>query len=82
MFISEVGEAKCCGLFGTTQKIVDESNYGFANIMSKYINEDMLSMYDKVVDEYGLMGGNNQVALYNCDRLGYVYSKCGRNNEP
>ena len=33
MFISEVNEAYYCGLPGTTQDIIDESNYGFTNII-------------------------------------------------
>ena len=40
MFISEVGEANYCGLPGMSQEVVDESNYGFCNIIAKYINED------------------------------------------
>lgn len=69
MFISEVGEASYCGLPGTPQDIVDESNYGFVNIIGKYINEDTNSIYDKVKQEYGVMAENNPVALYNHMRL-------------
>jgi hypothetical protein len=69
MFISEVGEANYCGLPGTSQSIVDESNYGFCNIIAKYINEDTESIHTKVTSEYGLIAEENPVALYNNNRL-------------
>lgn len=69
MFISEVGEAMYCGLPGTTQDVVDESNYGFVNIIAKHINEDTELIYDKVRNEYGLIAEENPVALYNHTRL-------------
>jgi hypothetical protein len=81
MFISEVGEAMYCSrdqrldqlsaikLATTTQDEVDESNYGFVNIISKYINEDTVSIHDKVREEYGLIAENNAVANYNNSRL-------------
>jgi hypothetical protein len=69
MFISEVGEALYCGLPGTEQDQVDESNYGFVNIISKYINEDKNVIHEKVTSEYGLIAEDNPVALYNNLRL-------------
>lgn len=69
MFISEVGEAYYCGLPGTSQEIVDESNYGFCNIIAKYINEDCGSIYTNVKQEYGLIAEQNPVAFYNNKRL-------------
>lgn len=69
MFISEVGEAVYCGLPGTQQDEVDESNYGFVNIIGKYINEDTNSIYDKVTSEYGVIAEHSPVALYNHNRL-------------
>jgi hypothetical protein len=69
MFISEVGEAYYCGLPGTEQDQVDESNYGFVNILAKYINEDKNSIHQKVTKEYGLIAEENAVALYNNNRL-------------
>jgi hypothetical protein len=69
MFISEVGEAHYCGLPGTKQEVVDESNYGFCNILSNYINESEKTIFDKVKNEYGLIAENNPVALYNHNRL-------------
>lgn len=69
MFISEVGEATYCGLPGIPQDIVDESNYGFVNIIGKHINEDTEVIYDNVRNEYGLIANDNPVALYNHKRL-------------
>jgi hypothetical protein len=69
MFISEVGEALYCGLPGTQQSEVDESNYGFVNIIGKYINEDKNIIYENVMKEYGIIAEENPVALYNHNRL-------------
>lgn len=69
MFISEVGEALYCGLPGTQQDEVDESNYGFVNIIGKYINEDKDIIYENVMKEYGIIAEENPVALYNHNRL-------------
>ena len=69
MFISEVGEAYYCGLPGTKQDVVDESNFGFCNILSEVINEPQEKAYEHVMDKYGLIADSNPVALYNNNRL-------------
>lgn len=69
MFISEVGEADYCSVYGTDQEIVDESNFGFCNIIAKYINETKDIIHENVTKEYGLIAENNPVALYNNNRL-------------
>lgn len=69
MFISEVGEAYYCGLPGTKQPVVDESNLGFCNILAKYINQDKKVIFENVTSEYGEIAINNPVALYNYNRL-------------
>lgn len=69
MFISEVQEATYCGVYGTDQELIDESNYGFCNIISKYINEDKSVIHENVLKEYGLIAENNPVAYYNNLRL-------------
>lgn len=69
MFISEVGEATYCGLPGMSQEIVDESNFGFCEILAKYINDDSANILRKVKKEYGLIAENNPVAFYNHKRL-------------
>ena len=69
MFISEVGEAMYCGLPGICQGIVDESDYGFSEIISKHINEDTNVIYENVKKEYGIIAEENPIALYNNLRL-------------
>jgi hypothetical protein len=69
MFISETGEATYCGLPGTKQEVVDESNFGFCNIIAKYIKEETNAIHENVKKEYGLIAENNPVALYNPNRL-------------
>jgi len=69
MFISEVSEAHYCGLPGTTQDIVDESNYGFCEIVAKHINEETELLYENVISDYTLIAETNPVALYNNLRL-------------
>ena len=69
MFISEVGEANAMGVYGTDQEVVDESNYGFVNIIAKYINENKELIHENVKKEYGIIAENNPVALYNNNRL-------------
>mgnify|MGYP003352499919 CR=1 FL=1 len=69
MFISEVGEALYCGLPATPQEEVDESNFGFVNIIGKYINEPKDLIYENVMTEYGVLAENNRVASYNHKRL-------------
>jgi hypothetical protein len=69
MFISEVGEAYYCGLPGTEQDQVDESNYGFCNIVAKHIQEEKDILHENVKKEYGLIAETNPVALYNNNRI-------------
>jgi hypothetical protein len=52
-----------------SQEVVDESNYGFVNIIAKYINNNKQLIYENVKNEYGLIAENNPVALYNNNRL-------------
>jgi hypothetical protein len=69
MFISEVGEATYCGLPGTSQELVDESNYGFCGILGSVINEPKEAIFESVKEKYGLIAETNPVALYNHQRL-------------
>ena len=69
MFISEVEEAVYCGLPGTSQEIVDESNYGFCEMISKYIKDGSHDIHKNIKNEYGILAENNPVALYNHKRL-------------
>ncbi len=69
MFISEVGEAHYCGLPGTSQEKVDESNHYFAKLVGEVINEPINKIYEHVSQQYELIIESNQVADYNWERL-------------
>lgn len=69
MFISEIMEATYCGIPGTDQELINESNYGFCDILSKHINESNEVIFENVVKEYGDIANENPVALYNKNRL-------------
>lgn len=72
MFISEVGESLLLERTGgkiATQKQVDESNNGFVDIIKKYINEDVKTIYENTYKEYEVLAEKNPVAKYNHERL-------------
>ena len=69
MFISEVMEATYCGLPGTPQEIVDESNHSFARWLGDNTNKPLYEMYHSMMDSYEMLAENNTVALYNSGRL-------------
>lgn len=69
MFISEVGEAYYCGLPGTDQDDVDESNFGFCKLVKKYRTLPSLVIHRRVKNHYGKLAEENQVAYYNNKRL-------------
>jgi hypothetical protein len=71
MFISEVSEAEWCGLSGTKQDEVDESNDTFAQFMSEGLNEGLgaRELKETIKDRYGVLSDINRVALYNNYRI-------------
>ena len=69
MFVSEVGEAYACGIKHQTQKDVDESNYGFCELVKKYRTKSVDVIYRNVKRLYGVMAEHNLVAEYNYNRL-------------
>ena len=69
MFISEVGEARFCGLTGVTQEQVTKSNNTFSSIVGEHINLPKEMLYEKTIKEYGELANSNPVAQYNLDRL-------------
>jgi len=69
MFISEVGEARFCGVNEATQEMVNESNDTFSAIVGKYINLHVAELYENVMEEYGELAKTNPVARYNHQRL-------------
>ena len=75
MFISEVSEARYCGVQGD-QAMVDESNSTFAVLLGNMLNEtsmDLEKTFDMVLESYEELGEVNTVAKYNSDR--FYYSK-------
>ena len=69
MFISETVEATYCGLPGTEQDQVDESNNLFAQILGETINKPVNEIYNHVRLNYQTITEHNPVALYNYNRL-------------
>ena len=71
MFISETGEAAYCGLPGTPQYIVDESNHGFVNILSEKLQgtRDTSLLFEQTSGTYSIIADINPVAKYNYNRL-------------
>ena len=79
-FISEVGEGFCYGFDDVDWNMIDQSNDRFAAIVSKYLNEPMEILYQKLLIEYGFMARTNPIARFNLDRL---YLTCpGTNKNP
>ena len=75
MFISEVSEARYCGVQGD-QAMVDESNSTFAVLLGNMLSEtsmDLEKTYGMVLESYNELGEVNTVAKYNSDR--FYYSK-------
>jgi len=69
MFISETMEAAYCGLPGTSQDIVTESNDFFANEFGKVSGTSLIEAYEYIKDSYGVLADTNPVAKYNHHRL-------------
>jgi len=71
MFISETGEADYCGLPGTPQDMVDESNHGFVKILSEALHNtrDTNVLFEQTSNTYSLIADINPVAKYNHNRL-------------
>ena len=69
MFCSEYSECNYVGVKGVKKGMVEESNEAFSDIMSKYINENVGVIHEKVTQEYGMLGEINPVAGYNNERL-------------
>jgi hypothetical protein len=69
MFISEVGEAYCMGVYHTNQRDVDESNTWFVESMKKAVNDDTETMHAFLKHDYGELTYANPVAKFNHERL-------------
>jgi hypothetical protein len=69
MFISETSEANYCGLPGTPQKVVTESNDSFAQLLGEVANLSVRDAYKHVSSKYKILAESNSVANYNSQRL-------------
>ena len=69
MFISEVSEANYCGLPGTPQDIVTESNEYFAKELGSVSEKSLDEIYQHIKYTYGMLAEGNAVAEYNHNRL-------------
>ena len=80
MFISELGEAAYWEFEGINQGLIDESNGRFASIVSKYINEPIEFLYNKLLIDYEILAKINPIARFNLQRIQLAYS--GTNERP
>jgi hypothetical protein len=69
MFISETMEAAYCGLPGTSQDIVTESNDYFAKELGLVSGQSLTEAFEYIKDSYGVLADTNPVAKYNHHRL-------------
>ena len=69
MFISEVGEANLYGYEDIERGLIDQSNERFAAIMSKWVNEPLHLLYDRLIMEYARLGRTNPIAKFNLERF-------------
>jgi len=69
MFISEVGEAFIYGFKDMDWATIEKSNEIFVHIVSKYINEPMGVLYERLFYEYGLLARTNPITKFNLERL-------------
>ena len=79
MFISEVVESFIYGFEDVDWDTIDKSNEIFVHIVSKYINEPMEVLYEKLIYEYGLLARHNPIARFNLERLYYTCTGTGQN---
>jgi hypothetical protein len=73
MFVSEVAEARYCGLPSATQEQVDQSNDEFARVLGLTlgVTPDLGRVHSTVGSEYQLLAESNEVAKYNVERWYY-----------
>jgi len=69
MFISEGSEAIYYGYYNLDWRLIDQSNDRFASSVSKYINQPIEVLYQKLVHNYELLARSNPIARFNLERL-------------
>jgi hypothetical protein len=79
MFVSDHMEANYYGFDDMNWDMIDQSNDRFASIVSKYLNEPMEILYQKLLYEYELIARTNPIARFNLERLYLACSGTNRN---
>ena len=69
MFVSEIGEANYWRFQGIDQQMIDQSNERFSSIVSKYIDEPIELLYNKLLIEYEILANTNPIARFNLERV-------------
>jgi len=69
MFISSVDESILYGYEDIDSGLIDQSNERFAAIMSKWIEEPLELLYNRLLIEYALLARTNPIAKFNLERL-------------
>lgn len=69
MFISELLEARFCGLHSTQSDEVAESNHAFVDTVRRYVDRGARIVHAAAKHEYGKVAMHNPVAEYNHKRL-------------
>jgi hypothetical protein len=77
MFISEGSEARYYIFNNMDLALIDQSNDRFAWIFSKYLNQPVEILYQKLLYEYEFIARTNPIARFNLDRL---YLNCSSTN--
>lgn len=79
MFISEKEEGFIYGFDEIEQELIDQSNDKFAWIVSKYLQESIEILYDKLVQEYSVVAKKNPIARFNLGNLYLAHSDLIKN---
>jgi hypothetical protein len=69
MFISEEAEAKMIGTAETDEWLVEQQNYAFVDVVSRYLDQDSEALHKALDSHYGPLAKHNPVAKYNLHRL-------------
>ena len=69
MFISEGAEADYYGFKTTDWDFIGQSNRRSVSVLTKYINEPLKVLYQKLLSEYGALAKTNPIARFNLERL-------------
>ena len=79
MFISQDTEASYYGFDNMDCRLIDQSNDTFSLIVSKYLNEPMEILYQRLLYEYDIIARTNPIARFNLERLYFTCSGTNKN---